>query len=140
MKFSFETETLVDIDKIWNMYSDVNNWFKWESDLEDISLSGQFVQGTKGTMKLKGQPEMSFELVKVENNSEFTDLTVIPHVGEISFIHQLISKDDKIVVKHSVELVPDNRLETFEDSRFVGKIFKDVPNSVFGLVKAANEL
>ena len=43
MKFSFETETLVDIDKIWNMYSDVHNWFKWESNLEDISLFGQFV-------------------------------------------------------------------------------------------------
>ncbi|CCF27570.1 Protein of unknown function [Leuconostoc citreum LBAE C11] len=25
------------------MYSDVHNWFKWESNLEDISLSGQFV-------------------------------------------------------------------------------------------------
>lgn len=140
MKFSFETEALVSVGTVWNMYSDVNNWFKWESDLEDISLSGQFIQGTKGTMKLKGQPEMSFELVKVENNSEFTDVTVIPHVGKIYFIHQLISKDDKIVVKHSVEFVPDNRLGTVEDSQFVAKIFEDVPSSIFSLVKAANEL
>ena len=72
--------------------------------------------------------------------SEFTDVTVIPHVGKIYFIHQLISKDDKIVVKHSVEFVPDNRLGTVEDSQFVAKIFEDVPSSIFSLVKAANEL
>jgi hypothetical protein len=139
MKFSFEMQTTVAIEKIWSMYEDVNKWFRWEDDLEEISLSGRFEQGTFGKMKLKNQPTMDFELVSVIPNKEFIDKTVIPDIGEIYFIHQLIQNEYVVVVKHAVEFIPKNRNETIQDSQFVAQIFSDVPESIFSLIGAANE-
>ncbi|WP_439444148.1 hypothetical protein ACSMFR_05825 [Listeria aquatica] len=139
MKFSFEIKTHVAIEKIWSLYENVNKWFTWENDLEDISLSGDFVQGTHGTMKLQNQPSMAFELVSVVPNREFTDKTFIPNAGNIYFIHQLIQKDTYVIVKHSVEFIPNDREATIEDAQFVSQIFSDVPASIFSLVKAAED-
>lgn len=139
MKFSFELKTNATSEKIWSLYEDVNKWFAWEDDLDEISLSGDFVQGTLGVMKLADQPAMDFELVTVTPNTEFTDKTSIPGVGDIYFIHQLIQNDTCVTVKHAVEFIPTDRVATVEDSKFISQIFSDVPASVFSLVKAANE-
>lgn len=138
MKFSFEIKTSAASEKIWSLYEDVNKWFTWEDDLEEISLSGDFVKGTFGVMKLVDQPAMDFELVTMIPNKEFTDKTSIPGVGDIYFIHQLIQNDAHVTVKHAVEFIPTERESTLEDSQFISQIFSDVPASVFSLVKAAN--
>ena len=140
MKFSFEITASTTSEKIWSLYEDVNKWFTWEDDLEEISLSGDFVQGTFGVMKLADQPAMDFELVTVIPNKEFTDKSSIPGVGDIYFIHQLIQNDNCVTIKHAVEFIPTDRETTVEDSQFVSQIFSDVPASMFSLVKAANEL
>ncbi|MGM0110171.1 hypothetical protein [Enterococcus sp. DIV0187] len=140
MIFSFEIKTSTTSEEIWSLYEDVNKWFTWEDDLEEISLSGDFVQGTVGVMKLADQPAMDFELVTVIPNKEFTDKTSIPGVGDIYFIHQLIQDDKCVTVKHAVEFIPTDRETTVEDSQFISQIFSDVPASVFSLVRTANEL
>lgn len=139
MKFSFELKTKTSAEKIWEFYSNVNRWFAWEDDLEDISLEGKFEQGSFGEMKLLGQPSMKFELVSVILNKEFTDKTSIPGIGDIYFIHELVSENDWTIIRHSVEFVPDNRAESVEDAEFVSQIFSDVPASIFSLIKAAND-
>ena len=139
MKFSFELKAKVAVEKVWSLYADVNKWFSWEADLEEISLLGDFVQGTSGKMKLAGQPSMDYDLVSVVSGEEFTNRTIIPTVGDIYFIHELIEKDDHLIIKHSVEFIPSNREATVEDSRFIAQIFSGVPAAVFSLVQAANE-
>lgn len=139
MKYSFELKTDVAIEKIWSFYEDVNKWFLWEDDLEDISLNGPFSMNTTGTMKLAGQPSMEFLLVSVIPGKIFTDKTSIPDIGDIYFIHELSEKDNQTFIKHSVEFVPANRTSNSKDLEFISQIFADVPASVFSLVKAANE-
>ncbi|MDH6364673.1 hypothetical protein M2139_001660 [Enterococcus sp. PF1-24] len=139
MKFSFELETDKTVEEIWAFYEDVNKWFAWEDDLEDISLNGAFQTGTTGEMKLAGQPAMAFTLVSVIKNKEFIDKTEIPEVGTLYFSHVLEEIDNKTVIRHSVSFVPLDRAATVEDLGFVSQVFADVPKSIFSLVKVTNE-
>lgn len=137
MKFSFEAETELASEQIWPFYAEVNNWFKWEDDLQKISLEGAFETGTVGEMTLEGQPPMTFTLTSVKPNEHFTDETTIPGVGTISFHHELESQGDKTLIRHSVEFKSANQSETVADSKFIAGIFSDVPESVFSLMEAA---
>lgn len=139
MKYSFELQTDIAIEKIWPLYEDVNKWFKWEDDLEDISLHGEFITGSNGSMKLSGQPSMDFVLVSVKAGKSFTDRTSIPNVGDIYFIHELNDNEGKTLVRHSVKFIPANRKANLKDLEFVSQIFADVPASIFSLIEAANE-
>lgn len=139
MKYSFELQTDTPIEKIWPLYEDVNKWFKWEDDLEEISLHGEFINGSNGSMKLSGQPSMDFVLVSVNPGQSFTDKTSIPNVGDVYFLHELNDTDGQTIVKHSVEFIPSNRKTNIKDLEFVSQIFADVPAAIFSLIEAANE-
>ncbi|MBS7577456.1 MULTISPECIES: hypothetical protein [unclassified Enterococcus] len=139
MKYSFELKTDAPAEKIWEHYEDVNKWFKWEDDLEEISLKDKFKQGTVGSMTLEGQPPMDFLLVSVITGKSFTDKTTIPKLGDIYFSHEIITENAQNSIKHSVEFVPADRRPSIEDLDFISQIFADVPASVFSLIKAANE-
>ncbi|EUJ39639.1 SRPBCC family protein [Brochothrix campestris] len=138
MKFSFELKTDATLEQVWGLYEDVNKWFSWESDLEDISLESEFKTGTHGTMKLVGRPQVTFVLESVTTNKEFTNKTIIPSIGEIYFSHEISKIDDKTLVKHSVEFVPLNRKAISEDLGLVSQVFSSVPKSVFSLLEVAN--
>lgn len=138
MKFTFETKTKVTPEKIWFFYEDVNKWFTWEDDLKDISLNGDFVTGSIGSMTLDGMPPMTFTLTEVIPNKLFTDKTVIEGVGELYFIHELNNVDGFTTVRHSVEFISENGKDTLKDSQFVSQVFSDVPASIFKLIEVAN--
>jgi hypothetical protein len=139
MKFSFETATTVTPDKIWSLYEDVKKWFLWEDHLESIELNGEFKKGSAGKMTLFGQPPMEFILTSVEINKNFTVKSTISNVGDIYFHHELIPAAviDKTRVKHSVEFISTSGKETVEDSKFIAKIFLDVPSNIYSLIGAA---
>lgn len=138
MKYSFELSTAIPASQLWPHYADVNKWFAWESDLEDITLDGAFETGGTGTMKLAGMPAMPFTLLSVIDEREFVDQTVIPHVGNVNFHHELVPADDQTtIVKHSVKFIPFDREETVDDTKMVGGMFGDVPEAVFRLIEAA---
>ncbi|MBS0941953.1 hypothetical protein [Leuconostoc mesenteroides] len=138
MKYSFEQKANTSVTNLWALYADVNKWFTWENDLEEISLDGLFETNTKGSMKLVNMPTMVFELVKVIPEENFTDKTTISNVGEIYFIHELRATNaNETSITHSVEFIPSNRKPEINDLQFVSKIFEDVPASIFALIEAA---
>ncbi|EOD7441525.1 hypothetical protein ACJQ42_000265 [Enterococcus faecalis] len=137
MKFSFEKVTSLAPEQVWHNYEQIDNWYKWEDDLEELSLEGDFVEGSKGVMKLTGMPAMEYTLVSVKHNQEFVDKTVVPEVGDIYFYHELHRIKGETLIRHSVEFIPQNRSETVEDTEFVSQIFSDVPESVFKLIEAS---
>ena len=73
MKFSFELAVNAKKEDAWTYYSQVNQWFVWEGDLEQISLEGEFTTGQKGKMKMEDMPELAFTLVEVRENQCFSD-------------------------------------------------------------------
>lgn len=131
MKFSFEVKVNSTKQKIWECYANLDKWKVWEEDLENISLEGDFVTGTKGKMKLAGMPELDFTLSSVIEECEFIDTTSTP-MGVITFGHFITEKNNQIFIKHEVSLDSDNEVHL----EILGKIFSDVPQSMFLLKKA----
>lgn len=128
MKLSFETFVNAKPEKIWPYYSNLEKWYTWENDLEDIDLEGSFEKGIKGTMKLKEMPPMQFELSSVIENREFVDITSTP-MGKVSFGHYITPHGEGAIVKHEVSL--DN--EKKENLNVLVGIFSDVPFTVYTL-------
>lgn len=137
MKFSFSQATDLSAATIWPYYADVNKWFTWEGDLEQIELAGSFSQGTSGKMKLTDQPPQEFILESVITEREFIDRTPIPEMGAVYFIHRLHPSGNQTIIEHAVEFIPDNRPAKEQDLAFIQGIFADVPESIFALEKAA---
>lgn len=139
MKYSFEFKTKVSPERIWDFYANIENWYKWEDNLQDITLDGDFVTGNKGVMTLKGQPPMNYELTEMSEYQSFCDKASIPGLGSIYFNHELIPSGPDTIIRHSVEFISESGNDFQEHLGFVSQVFSDVPNSVLSLVRAANE-
>jgi len=139
-EFTFQTEVNASPEKIWPMYSNVNNRFKWESDLEQIKLNGDFITGTCGTIKLEDQPEMPFTLVSVVPNKEVLDRTEIPGTGMAVCVgHFLTSCGNTTLVKHSMRLEKGEGPIIEEDINFLAHIFSDTPEAILAIKRAVEE-
>lgn len=133
-EFSFQTEIHASPEKIWEMYANVNNRFKWEFDLERISLDGEFAAGSTGIMKLEGQPEMTFSLTAVIPQEEFWDRTVIPGAGlAVCFGHILTKNGEKTVVKHIAKMEKTAGDLSEEDIMLLSQIFQDTPQAILAI-------
>ena len=78
----------VSAQAIWNQWSDVNNWHKWNPGVEYCKLHGTFAVGSHFTLKSKGGPEVKIELFEVENGRKFTDCSTFPG-AKMYGIHEL---------------------------------------------------
>lgn len=130
MEFSFKMKVNASKEKIWEYYADVEKWYAWEDDLEDISLNGDFEKGAIGVMKLAGMPPMEYTLTDVAVNEMFCDKTATP-MGDVYFHHQIIEEADGVFIKHSVGLESSER--SIEQLGFLKQIFSDVPESIMAL-------
>ena len=59
-------------EQIWNLWSDVKNWNKWDNEVEYSDLNGQFEIGTFGILKPIKGPKSKFKLISVDKLNEFT--------------------------------------------------------------------
>ena len=130
MEFSFKMKVNATKEKIWEFYADVQKWYTWEDDLEDISLNGKFETGATGVMKLADMPPLEYTLTKVIQNQRFCDRTPTPF-GDVFFDHQILEEADSVHIKHTVRL--DTQEITTEKLGFLRQIFADVPNSIMAL-------
>ncbi|WP_094604243.1 hypothetical protein SPSIL_036850 [Sporomusa silvacetica DSM 10669] len=135
-EFSFQTEINASPEKIWEMYANVTNRFKWEFDLEQISLEGEFVTGSSGQIKLGGQPEMTFTLTSVIPHKEFWDRTVVPDAGiAVCFGHTLTKNGDKTLIKHIAKMEKMDGELSEEDIMLLSQIFQDTPQAILAIKK-----
>lgn len=131
MKFYFELRINSSAKRVWSFYEDIHEWYKWEDELQDIQLEGDFEQGSTGSMTFKGMPPLKFELTTVTKERRFCDKTSIPEIGDLYFGHQIKICDTGVLVQHSVAL--ENAEISQQNTAFLTSIFKDVPHSMFKL-------
>ena len=98
----------MDIEKVWTLYSDVSRWSEWDSDMQSVTLDGDFVAGAKGTMFMKEMPPLPFTLGEVEKGQTFVSSS---RLGEITvqFGHFISrGKNDEYTIKHTVTITGQN--------------------------------
>lgn len=101
----------MDIEKVWNLYSDVSRWSEWDSDMQKVVLEGEFVAGTKGTMFMKEMPPLPFALDDVQNGKAFVNTSVLGEIT-VTFGHFIsMTESGEHVLKHTVTITGTNEAQ-----------------------------
>jgi len=88
--------------QVWPLYADVRRWLEWDSGLKAVSLDGPFVVGSSGTLQVEGQPLLTWVLPEVEETRSFTDVTEIPGVATLTFVHRIDPRPEGSALTHVV--------------------------------------
>ena len=93
----------VQAERVWKLWTDVNQWHTWQSDIEYANLEGEFKVGNTFRLKPKGGPRVSIEIVKVEVGRQFTDLTRFPGARMFG-CHEFIAHDDELEIRTTMSI------------------------------------
>lgn len=134
-----EKECNIDLDRLWDLYSNLENWKQWDEEIEKITLNGEFISGSKGIMYMEGQDPMNFILTDVEIKKHFIDETFIEPLNTSIIVGHYIDKinNDRFILRHSVIIKGDNADMVAEQ---IGESFTvDIPKSMEKLIKLSSK-
>jgi Polyketide cyclase / dehydrase and lipid transport len=76
--FEHSAESGAPPPRIWERYTDVEQWRQWSKGVEESTLEGEFEVGSKGVIKPPQLPKSRFELVEVEPERSFASQAKLP--------------------------------------------------------------
>jgi hypothetical protein len=76
-------------EQIWELWADVPNRTRWDSDLEYAKLDGPFRAGSMGEVKLEGQPARKFLITHCEPLQGYTDRFFLPFYAKMHWHHTI---------------------------------------------------
>ena len=118
-------------EQIWPLYADVGRWLEWDSGLEAVTLDGPFAVGSSGTLQVEGQPPLTWVLTDVVENALFTDVTEIPGVAVLTFVHRIEPRGHGSAVTHEV------RIDGPAAAQLGPMVTSDTPEAMDALVRIA---
>ena len=122
--------------QLWKLWTDVENWNKWDKEVAFSILHGEFKTGTTGILKPKKGPKSKFKLIAVSELNAFTSRSFLPFT-KMDFFHEINEKDGELFITHGVKITG---LLTFLFSRVIGeKIIQELPKSMENLSKMAGK-
>lgn len=89
--------------QIWKVWENVNEWHKWDTDIEFARLEGSFAVGQNFLLKPKDGPKVKIKLVKVQPGEGFTDVTAFP-LAKMYGIHEMKDTQDGLEITHTVRI------------------------------------
>lgn len=124
-------------ERIWELWSDIENWKKWDGEVQQSELNGRFETGTMGILKPTNGPKSKFVIKSATFPIEFTTSSSLP-LAKMDFTHKLTEKDGKLLLTHGVEI---SGLTTFLFSRVIGKkIISELPKAMKNLSEKAKQV
>ena len=93
----------IDVDRLWQVWTNVDAWHTWQSDLAYAKLEGQFATGSTFLLKPKGGPRVRIALTTVEPQQRFVDLTRFP-LAKMYGDHQFIVRGDEVEIRTTVSV------------------------------------
>ena len=134
-----EKECDIDLEKLWNYYSNVNLWKEWDEEVEKVELNSEFVSGTTGYMYITSMDPMNFILTNVESKKLFIDETSIePLKTKVIVGHFIEEKSNgRFILRHSVIIDGENADMLAQQ---IGESFTvDIPKSMEKLIKLSSK-
>ena len=89
--------------QVWKVWANVDRWSEWQKDLEFAKLNGKFEEGGTFDFKPKGGPRLTLELVRVETNREFVDLTRFP-LARMYGSHRFQENDGELEITTTISI------------------------------------
>ncbi len=139
MTWEFEHSIITDArkDEIWTLYSNVESWPLWDHGIEDISLDGEFMEGTNGKIKIEGQGYLNYRITMADPDKGYTDETVIEDLKTtIEFVHTFVDlPDGKIRLTNHVTILCPGKEEM--EKEIGGSIASGVPQTMENIARMA---
>lgn len=139
MTWEFEHSIITDArkDEIWTLYSNVESWPLWDHGIEDISLDGEFMEGTNGKIKMEGQGYLNYRITMADPDKGYTVETVIEDLKTtIEFIHTFVDlPDGKIRLTNHVTILCLDKEEM--EKEIGGSIASGVPQTMENIARMA---
>ncbi len=90
-------------EHVWKVWTDLNQWHTWQSDIEYAKLDGEFKVGNTFLLKPKRGPRVNIEIIKLEPNRQFTDLTRFPG-AKMYGSHEFVTHGDELEIKTTMSI------------------------------------
>lgn len=126
----------IDINKLWNVWSDVNQWNTWQDDLDYATLEGEFKEGNSFILKPKGGPKVKIQLLKVVPNKQFIDLTTFP-LAKMYGDHDFIVLGEEVEIKTTMTI--EGPLAFLWNKIVMEGIVKKLDSQTDNLIKKATQ-
>lgn len=72
MHFEHTVETTAPAERIWQLWTDVAGWPRWDTALVAAQLDGPFAHNARGRLQSKGSPESVFTVIELEPGRTYT--------------------------------------------------------------------
>jgi hypothetical protein len=92
--FSHTVETSAAPDRIWQIWTDVPNWNRWDKGLKMAELLGPFAVGTRGKLIPDKGPTSTFILTALESGRSYTFRTKLP-LGSL-YVKRVLSQQNGV--------------------------------------------
>lgn len=124
----------LDINKLWDLYSNVHDWSQWDKALKEVELKGAFQTGTEGILYSNDMPPLPFQLDAVKKHVSFAVVSCFGTI-KVHFGHEIIHRGkDEYSLKHSVTMegAPEEQLNQIGQ-----EITSGIPQSMETLIALA---
>jgi hypothetical protein len=99
MKFQHSLSIDASPADIYKLYANVDQWSRWDPEVESSSLVGKFATGASGTLKPKGGPKTNLSFIDVKPNTSFVVQCKLP-LCLMTFEHELVPKGASTMATH----------------------------------------
>jgi len=65
-------------ESVWAAWEDVNNWHRWDTDIEHARTAEPFREGARLQLKPRGGPTVNIRFTRVDPLQGYTDLARFP--------------------------------------------------------------
>ena len=100
--FSHTVVTAASRQDLWQVWTDVDNWHKWDSGLRKATIYGEFKTGTKGELIPDKGPSARFVITEVYSDSSYVFKTKIP-LGWLVIKRFMQDKSGQLYFTHDVK-------------------------------------
>jgi hypothetical protein len=76
-------------EAVWQQWKDVPNRTQWDEGLEWARIDGDFATGTRGEVKVKGQPPRRFEILEARPPTTYIDRFFLPRGAKMDWFHSV---------------------------------------------------
>jgi hypothetical protein len=101
--YIYSTTTEVPAEKLYRAIADINRWPEWDSEIEATSHDGRLIPGALFTLKPKGGPRVSMEIVEATAPTRFADLSHLP-LAKMRTSHSFIQVAERTRVDVKIEV------------------------------------
>jgi hypothetical protein len=91
------------VEKIWAVWTNVNQWHTWQPDIEQARIEGAFEVGNTFMLKPKRGPSVNIEIIRAEPFRQFTDLTRFPG-ARMYGSHEFIQHESELEIKTTMSI------------------------------------